>query len=70
VEHQVNHVVHHLCSRFPHVPRATVERRVRAAFADYAGARVQRFVPILVHRQIACLLASTLRLPGRDADSA
>jgi hypothetical protein len=70
VEDQVGQVVQHLCARFPHVPRATIERRVRAAFDGYAEAPVQTFVQILVHREIGSLLASTVKLPGHTNGSA
>jgi hypothetical protein len=57
VEEQLNQVANKLVSEYESVDEATVRRYVQDERAQFSGAKVQVFVPILVERAVRNKLA-------------
>lgn len=61
---EIRGMVSELAERFPMLPHATVDRLVRRLFADFRGAPVQTYVPVLVRREAEEALRRVDHLPA------
>lgn len=62
---EIRAMVGDLAERYP-LPEATVDRLVRRLFAEFEGAPVQTYVPVLVRRAAENTLRDVDHLPSRD----
>lgn len=62
-------VVSALGAQFPIFAESTIRRWVAGESARYASARIQTFVPVLVHRSVAATLRELSRPEGTSADA-